>query len=407
MYLRLRVFSAISESDMMKIALIGTRGTPANYGGFETCVEEIGRRLAERGHEVTVYCRFSYYDDHSDIYLGMKRVFLPNLQRKTLDTMSHTFLSAWHALFQKYDVCMVFNAANAPFILPLRFSSNRIAINTDGLEWKRSKWGFGGKAFYKFAELFSCLIANRLVSDSRGIKEYYRTKYLTDSSEIAYGAYVEQSQGTDVLTKYGLEPGKYFLQITRFEPENHPLLTIQAFKKLQTDIKLVLVGGNPYPGEYTARIEAEACENVLLPGFIYDKITINELWCNCLGYVHGNCVGGTNPALLQAMASGCFTMAVDVPFNRDVLADCGIYFDNTTGSLAAQMTWCIEHRAKLEGYRNKAKDRIINNYSWDKIVTEYEELFVSLMRNEYPWRFNWKAISKTPKMLSDIVLNLS
>ncbi len=366
----------------LKIALIGSRGVPANYGGFETCVEEVGKRLVEKGHEVTVYCRKSYYQEDLDHYLGMKRVCLPNLKKKSLDTMSHTFLSAWHALSQNYDVYMVFNAANSLFVLPLKVFGKKIAINTDGLEWKRSKWGFGGRTFYKVSEKVSCWMANRLVSDSKGIREYYLNTHKTDSVEIAYGAYIQSSEKPEKLKDLGLEPGEYFLQITRFEPENHPLLTIRAFNRLETNKKLVLVGGNPYPTAYTKQMESEADDRVILPGTIYDKEMLQELWCNSFAYVHGNSVGGTNPALLQTMASGCFTLAVNVQFNKDVLGDCGIYYDSDENSLLEKMKWAIQNKAELDIYRRKAQQRIQEHYSWDKIADQYEQLFFDLCNNK-------------------------
>ena len=392
----------------ISIALIGTRGVPANYGGFETCVEEIGKRLVTKGHEVTVYCRNSYYNEKKKEYCGMKLVHLPNLNKKTLDTMSHTFLSVWHALFCRYDVLMVFNAANSFFLLPLRLAGKTIAINTDGLEWKRSKWGFTGRTYYKLSEKVSCLIANRLVSDSKGMRIYYKDAHGMDSTEIAYGAPIQSTDSTRLIQDMGLEPQNYFLQITRFEPENYPLLTIQAFNKLSTNKKLVLVGGNPYPNEYTRAMEQAANENVIFPGFIYDKEMLKELWCNCYAYVHGNSVGGTNPALLQTMASGCFTIAFDNVFNRDVLDDCGIYYENNLTDLTKKMTWALKNESQLNIYRQRAQKRIRGNYSWDMIADKYEKLFFELHAKKYPWRLR-KIKNKckgNPRMIEMIVRKL-
>jgi glycosyltransferase involved in cell wall biosynthesis len=375
----------------LRIALIGTRGVPANYGGFETCVEEIGRRLAEKGHEVTVYCRESYYKERRGDYLGMRLVHLPNLKNKSLDTMSHTLLSVWHALFRDFDVYAVFNAANSLFVLPLRIMGKKIVINPDGLEWKRTKWGFFGRTFYRISEKVAALIANRLVSDSPGIREHCRKVHHTDSTEIAYGAYVQNTEPGAALTEMGLQKGGYFLQITRFEPENHPLVTIRAFKRLNTGKKLVLVGGNPYPTEYTRQIAKEAGDGVVLPGFIYDKERLDELWCNCFAYVHGNSVGGTNPALLQAMACGNLVMAFDNGFNRDVLTDCGVYYSANERSLASKMQWALDNEGKLKEFSRKAQKRIEETYSWDKIADEYERVFLDVHEGKYPWRFNWRV----------------
>ena len=370
----------------MKIALMGSRGVPANYGGFETCVEELGRRLVEHGHSVTVYCRSSYYDEKLDGYLGMDLVYLPNLKIKSLDTLSHTFVSVLHAIRQPFDVFMVFNAANSPVLLLPRLLGKKIVINTDGLEWKRGKWGFLGRRYYKFSEWLSTKLVNRIVADSLEIQDYYCRNYGIDSSYIPYGAYIRKNHKPELLDTLGLKPREYFFQITRFEPENNPLLTILAYKNLRTEKKLVLVGGVQYESEYSRKIAAEANKSIILPGFIYDKELLNELWCNCYAYVHGNEVGGTNPALLQAMASGCFVLAIDVPFNREVLKECGIFFCKDPEDLAGKMIWTLRNSAKLTNSQAKTIHRIEEQYSWDKVAEQYEALFHELAAGNYPWR---------------------
>jgi glycosyltransferase involved in cell wall biosynthesis len=305
----------------------------------------------------------------------MKLVYLPNLQKKALDTLSHTFFSVLHALFQPYEVLMVFNAANSPALFLPRLLGRKIAINVDGLEWKRGKWGALAKRYYKFAEWLSTRFANRIVADSTGIQDYYRAEYGVDSSYIAYGAYINRPSSTDRLAKLGLVAGEYFLQITRFEPENNPLLTIEAYKKLKTTKKLVLVGNVPYESAYSRKIKSEAGGNILLTGFVYDKELLNELWSNCFAYIHGNEVGGTNPALLQSMASGCFTIAVDVSFSHDVLADGGIYYEKDPVDLARNMSWALENEDVLSEYKSRAVRRIVDFYSWDRVADGYEKLF--------------------------------
>lgn len=361
----------------MKIAFIGTRGVPANYGGFETFYEELGKRLVERGHEVTVYCRKSYYPEKLDQYLGMKLVYLPNMKKKSLDTLSHSLCSIFHALCQTYDVYMICNAANSPVLVIPRLLGKRIAINTDGLEWKRGKWGCIARSYYKLSERIATILAQRVIADSRGIQEYYKREYDAPTTFIPYGAYPSTSIKPELLRPLNLTPGEYFLQITRFEPENNPLLTIQAYKKLNTDKKLVVIGGVPYESDYLRAIrdEVEGLNDIILPGSIYDKELLNEIWCNCFAYVHGNEVGGTNPALLQTMASGCFTIAIDVSFSRDVLGDAGLFFLKDAQVLANQMKWALDHEHDLATYKHKAVQRIICNYTWDKVADDYEVLF--------------------------------
>lgn len=363
----------------MRIALIGTRGVPANYGGFETCVEELGKRLVRRGHAVTVYCRKSYYRDRPKYYQGMRLVYLPNIQKKALDTLSHTFFSIWHSISENYDILMVFNAANSLALIIPKLLGKRIAINTDGLEWKRGKWGVLARKYYKLSEWLCTKVASRIVADSRGIQDYYMKTYGIDSAFIAYGAPICTRQGHKLLKKFGLSPNEYFLQITRFEPENNPLLTIQAYKRITTDKKLVIVGGVPYSSEYADRILKEAGGNIVLPGFIYDSALLNALWTNCYAYIHGNEVGGTNPALLQAMGAGCFVVAIDIAFSRDVLSDCGIYYDKNAASLADRMRWAIENNNRLLEYKHSAVKRIASNYNWDKVTSCYENMFYKLI----------------------------
>lgn len=364
----------------MKIAMIGTRGVPANYGGFETCVEELGQRLAGKGHEVTVYCRENYYKEKLASYLGMKLVYLPNIKRKTLDTLSHTFLSTLHAVRREYDVLMVFNAANSPVLLVPRLFGRKIAINTDGLEWKRGKWGALARRYYKFSEWVSTKIADAVVADSASIQDYYLKTYKARSFQIAYGAYPAKSVNPGLLAGLGLKPNEYFLQVTRFEPENNPLLTVEAFKKIdRAGKKLVVVGGVPYKSEYSARIAAAKSDGILLPGPIYDKSLLNEIWCNCYAYVHGNEVGGTNPALLQAMANRCFVLSIDVPFNRDVLDDCGIFFEKSVDGLAEKLDWAVRNGSGFEAYKTRSVNRIAELYSWDRVADQYEEMFEEII----------------------------
>ncbi len=367
----------------MKIALIGTRGVPANYGGFETCVEEVGSRLASMGHEVTVYCRSSSYAKRLVSYKGMKLVYLPSLKRKSLETLSHTFLSILHAVIRPFDILMVFNVANSPFLIFPRIFRKKTAINTDGLEWKRGKWGLVGKTYFKLSEWIGAKLTDRIVADCAVLQDYYLKNYQVSSSLIAYGAYPAHSKKPELLNLLGVNPNDYFLQITRFEPENNPLLTIEAFKKLKTNKKLVLVGGVKYPGPYSNKVLETADERIILPGFIYDKELLDELWCNSYSYIHGNEVGGTNPALLQSMASGTFIIAIDIPFSRDVLKDCGIFYQKDSSHLAEQMKWSLENPKLLEGYKVKAVERTREFYSWNQVAKEYESLFKGLLKEDF------------------------
>jgi len=205
----------------MKVAIIGTRGIPAKYGGFETCAEELSIGLVKKGHKVIVSCRGYLYPEKKKFYKGVKLVYPPSIRGKITDTLSHTFFSILRVLIENPDVILVFNSANSPVALIGKIYGKKIVINVDGLEWKRKKWGKIGKLYYKFCELFSCIVADEIISDAMAIKDYYRRKYKIESVFIPYGAYFYKSKNPEILNEYGLERKNYFFIGSRLEPENN------------------------------------------------------------------------------------------------------------------------------------------------------------------------------------------
>jgi len=367
----------------MKILFIGTRGIPANYSGFEICVQEVTKRL-ENNHELIVYARKGHYDSHPEKIGNIRVVYLPALNSKSFETLSHTFLSVFHALiFHWSAVYMVFNAANSfALILPWLFR-RKIAINTDGLEWERDKWNQIGKWYFQAAAWFSTKIGNVIVADGKEMSNYYLERWNCPSSIIEYGAYVCDSNYPSVLNQYNVEPGKYILQITRFEPENNPLLTMRSFKQFKKDnpessTKLVLVGGVPYESDYSRMIQEEVTKDIIIPGYIFDKNILAELRNHSLTYIHGNQVGGTNPALLEAMGSHCLIIARDVNFNREVLENGGLYYQRNETNLAEQMTKVYKNEIDRNAMISFCIHKIKTYYNWDRIAVEYEKMIVSL-----------------------------
>lgn len=362
----------------MKIAIIGTRGVPARYGGFETCAEEIGRRLVERGHEVFVYCRRGYYQEKLSQYEGINLIYISGIERKSLDTLSHTLFSLLHALRCHYDALLIFNAANGPLLFWPKIVGKKVAVNVDGLEWERGKWNILGKFFYRFAARLTTILADALIADSQAIQKYYWERWKKEAVFIPYGASIEKSLTPQLLNLFNLKPREYFLQITRFEPENNPLLTVRAFEKLQTEKKLVLVGGARYPSRYSRELLSTQDTRIIFPGFIYDKNLIRELLTNCLAYIHGNEAGGTNPALLQAMGCGAMVIARDVVFNREVLHYAGLYYKKEVNDLMAKMRWVLENESQLDILRRQSQEIIASDYQWDKVVDCYEDLLFQI-----------------------------
>lgn len=366
----------------MKIALVGTRGVPARYGGFETCVEEVGSRLAASGHQVRVYCRPSGSSAQLDEYLGMHLIHLPVVRKRAIETLAHTTLSVLHRSLTGADAAVLFNAANSPLLPVVRARGVPVATHVDGLEWRRGKWGPTGKRYYRTAESLAVRWSDALIADAQGIADYYTDEFDAPTELIAYGAPILDNPGASRIAELGLRPQGYHLVIARFEPENHVREIVQGYTRSNASLPLVVVGSAPYSDDYTADITAAADDRVRLLGGLWDQDQINELYANALSYLHGHSVGGTNPSLLRAAGAATFTLAYDVSFNREVLGPHADYFANAD-DVALLVT-------KAEGDRDSAASRgralqaDIRRYNWDDVAEKYADLCARLARREFP-----------------------
>ena len=357
----------------MRIALLGTRGIPANYGGFETFAEELSTRLAARGHQVTVYCR---QRPPEAVWRGVSLRYVPTLRHKYLDTLAHTFLSTLNLLADRHDVALYCNAANALFTALPRLWGIPSALNVDGIERKRKKWNALARGWYLLSEWLATRLPDEIVTDAEQIRTYYRQRYRRDSVFIPYGAPTDSVPPGETLARLALEPRRYFLYVTRFEPENNPLLVRQAFEGLATDLKLALVGDAPYAADYIAQVRDTTDPRVVLPGAIYGA-GYHELQSNSFAYVHATEVGGTHPALIEAMGRGALTLYLDTPENREVAGDAGIPFEPAT--LPAVLHRTLEmSEAERASFRDSARRRVEERYSWGTVTLAYEELLLRL-----------------------------
>lgn len=363
----------------LSIAILGTRGVPPRYGGFETFAAELGSRLVARGHEVTVYCRQSLYAGvTSTSWNGMQRVMLPAIRHKYLETVSHAFLSACHALFRSFDVVLVCNAANA-FTLPLlRASRIAVAINVDGIERKRKKWNLAGRAIYHTGEAMSVTFADRVIADAEVIADYYRENFAIEPEVIPYGSEFGDEADSDILSRLGLEPRKYILYVSRFEPENNPEAVVRSYGKISTRVPLVMVGGAPY-SNLEQSLRALAGSRVLLPGPVYGA-DYQTLQRNALVYVQATEIGGTHPALIEAMASGGAVLAHRSPENVEVGGDSVLYFDvHDEKDLPRILQHALDDPGALDVFRTRARNRARTLYSWSAVTDQYEALFRSML----------------------------
>lgn len=357
----------------MRIALLGTRGIPANYGGFETFAEELATRLIVRGHSVTVYCRSRHAEP---TYRGVDLRYLPTIRHKYFDTIVHTGVSTLDLLLRRYDAVLYCNAANAIFTVWPRLLGMPTALNVDGLERNRKKWNSVAKTWYLLSEWLSTWCPAAVVTDAKEIETYYRERYGKSSTFIPYGAEPTTVQSTDAPQSLGLTPQQYVLYVSRMEPENNALLVRQAFERVETNMKLAIIGDAPYAAEYIRQVKATTDPRILMPGAIYGE-GYHQLQSHCFAYVQATEVGGTHPALIEAMGRGALVLYLDNPENREVAGEAGVPFEPDT--LTARLQWAVGvSREEREEWGRKAQARARDRYSWDVVTTAYETLFAGL-----------------------------
>ncbi len=362
----------------MKIAILGTRGVPPQYGGFETFAAELGTRLVSRGHEVTVYCRDGAARGRAALHWnGMRRIVLPSIRHKYLETVSHSLLSALDALRRDFDAVLVCNAANA-FVLPLlRAARFPVAINVDGIERRRRKWNLLGRLVYMVGETFSVSFANRVIADAEVIASYYRRRFNADPVVIPYGSDFPEEPDTDILERLGLKTRNYILYVSRFEPENNPLEVVEAYEKVDGPT-LVMVGQGLYASGLVARLERHAGDRILFPGATYGA-DYRTLQRHALIYIQATEVGGTHPAMIEAMRSGGAVLAHDTPENREVGGDAVGYFEFWPAETLSRAIrdWLVHPDAR-EDFRARARARARQQFDWTGVTDAYERLFVQL-----------------------------
>jgi len=368
----------------MRIAILGTRGIPASYGGFETFAEHLSTRLVARGHEVTVYCRAHYVSPRQLEYHGVRLKVLPTIRHKYFDTVVHTFLSAIHAVSGRYDAVLICNCANAPFTPILRLAGTPVAINVDGLEHKRKKWSWLARRYYRFAEYLSTLLPNEMVTDAQVIQDYYRVRHKAESTMIAYGSEVERRPDRAAVRKWRVEPNRYVLYVSRLEPENNAHLVIEAFKKVRTAYRLLIVGDAPYAEHYINSLKAQARgdKRIIFTGFVFGQ-DYRALQQNAYCYIHATEVGGTHPALLEAMGYGNCVLTLATPENIEVVGEAGVpYIDEF--DLAEKLQRVLRDGSLVQAYRNRAQQRIQRHYDWESVVDQYEQLFARMSDQPLP-----------------------
>ena len=354
------------------MAIVGTRGIPNRYGGFEQFAEKVSSQLADRGHEVTVYCRkpFTTPDDEYD--RRIRRVILPTIHQKHLDTWSSGLLSSVHVAFSDNDVVLMCNVANSPFAWIPRLFGKPVVLNVDGLDRRRGKWNAMGQAALHACEWMSTFTPTRVVTDARPIHDYYRQRYGKDSTVIGYGSDIPP--GDLDLEPFDLQPGRYVLYVSRLEPENNPELVLSAWRKVRTDWPLVMVGDNRYDSGYLERLKSQADESVRFTGAIYG----DGYWAlqkHAGIFVFACEVGGVHPALIEAMASENAVLYLDSPENNETAGDAAIRYSKSPDDLAAKLQLLLDDPEERHHWAERAAARANQLYRWDAVAAKYEQLF--------------------------------
>lgn len=361
----------------MKISIIGSRGYPYVYSGYETFVKELSERLVKQNISVTVYCHKNLFKQYPPQVNGINLVYIKTIEKKSLSQFVHSFQSILHACFSNYDIILAVNSANGPFGLFTKLFRKKTAINVDGLEWLRPKWkGLGTKYFY-FASWLSTKLYDVIINDSFEMQRIYKELFKKDSVVIAYGANIKYSRNKELIRKWNLQPNDYYLIVGRLIPDNNADIIVNEFVKSSTQRKLVIVGDVVYKDEYADRIKKNDDPRLVFTGYVNDQEELAELYHNCFAYFHGHQFGGTNPTMLKAMAYGCAVIALDTPFTREMCDNekHALYFSKEQGSLK-DLIQSIENDAnQLVNFRKISRDRILDNYTWEKITEQYIALF--------------------------------
>ena len=357
----------------MRLAIIGTRGIPARYGGFETLAEELSARLAARGHEVTVYTRKRYAEPGLAEWRGAAIRVLSTVATKHLDTIVHGALSAADAALERFDAVLVCNAINAAVsFLPRLLGRTRVVLNVDGLERNRRKWGSAARLAYLVSERLSTMLPDAVVSDARVIERYYRERYGFATVFIPYGGDLPLPGGRETLGRLGLSPERYVLYVSRLEPENNADAVVRAYAAVPGDAPLVVVGDAPYAAAYIARVKSLADPRVRFPGAIYGD-GYRQLLANAAVYVQATEVGGTHPALVEALGYGRVVCYHESPENEEVAADAGLPFDvRRPETLTTLLRDVLDRPAAYSVWKERAIRRVKERYRWEDVADRYE-----------------------------------
>jgi len=366
----------------LKISIIGSRGYPYVYSGYETLIKELSERLVARGCEVTVYCHRNLFNKKPALVKGIKLVYVPTIESKSLSQLIHSFLSMCHAVTSDADVIFAVNAANGPFGLISKIFRKPTAINVDGLEWLRPKWKGLGAKYFKIAARLSTILFNQIINDSDEMRKVYLNLFKKESVVIAYGATVIKSEELSLIKQWPITPEEYYLVVGRMIPDNNADIIVKGFLASNSSKKMVVVGDVFYRDNYADKLKALKDERLIFTGYVNDSDVLAALYHHSYMYVHGHEFGGTNPTMIKAMAYGCGILALNTVFNKEMLNNdsYGIYFDKNQEAVRRQINYADQHPYKIKQLRQKSQLGVTDKYNWDCITDQYLDVFKRLAK---------------------------
>ena len=357
----------------LKISIIGSRGYPYVYSGYETLVKNIGERMVAKGVQVTVYCHSYLFDEKPKQHYGIQLIYIPTIKSKSLSQPIHSFLAFWHAAFSNADVVLVLNVSNGPFGIITRLFKKPTLINVDGLEWLRPKWKGIGASYFKWSAKMAVKLMDLIVTDAIAMQTIYKKEFNADSVVITYGADSNKGASENLLNKWQLHSQDYYLIVGRMIPDNNSDIIIEGFINSSSTKKMVIVGDVPYQDAYATKIKSYQDDRLVFTGYITNGDELASLYKYCYAYMHGHEFGGTNPTLLKAMANACAIGAIDTIFSREVLQNdsFGTYFKKNITSLIIWFQWAESNPAKLTQLRAIVSKGLNVKYDWELVTDLY------------------------------------
>jgi glycosyltransferase involved in cell wall biosynthesis len=364
------------ETQRLRVAMIGIKAIPARFGGFETAADEISRGLVRLGYNVRVYNRSGMSPISGSSYEGVDLVTLPTAKSKNLSTIVHVFLCTFHVLTHRVDVVHYFTTGATLFAPLLRLLGIKVVCSVDGTDWQRAKWGRLARWYLRFSERWAVLFCHGLISDSTEVMCYYRQNFGADSSCIVYGMREHISKQRDVLDRFGLGERDYVLFVGRLVPENNVHLLIRAFESTVTDRKLVIVGDDPWEKDYIRSLKSSRDARVVFTGGVYGE-GYAQLQQNAYLFVLPDEVGGTHPALVEAMGYGNCVLVNDTASNQEVIGDSGVAYRGADGEadLQRKLQQLLDAPELVDQYRIRAGQRAQTHYRWEDVVQQHANLY--------------------------------